>query len=176
MGAKGEDEETKPAAGGGRPRRRRQEDSENSGGAQPKSVGEGWASERKVVAADGAQKEADKLPAGRRAKKKNNFDDEGGEIGSGDIMIIPDLEEEGEAESMEPKVAMAPKNTARRVPSLRELDHAIEYVIPSATDGLDMSLLTNKLVPPEMLHEPDVPWDFDSLLQEVTQEYNAELE
>lgn len=48
-------------------------------------------------------------------------------------------------------VAAAPKNTARRVPSLRELDHAIRYTIPSAAEGLDMSMLTNTLVPPDMV-------------------------
>ncbi|CAN0431531.1 unnamed protein product [Hapterophycus canaliculatus] len=37
-----------------------------------------------------------------------------------------------------------------------------------------MSLLTSTLVPPEMLDEDDSLWDFDSLLQSVTQDFNAE--
>lgn len=48
-------------------------------------------------------------------------------------------------------VAVAPKNTTRRVPSLRELDEDLKYSVPSAADGLDMSLLTKTLVPPEMV-------------------------
>ncbi|CAN0389316.1 unnamed protein product, partial [Scytosiphon promiscuus] len=48
-------------------------------------------------------------------------------------------------------VAAAPKNTTRRVPSLRELDDDLKYAIPSGADGLDMSLLTSTLVPPEMV-------------------------
>lgn len=49
------------------------------------------------------------------------------------------------------EVAAAPKNTTRRVPSLRELDEELKRAIPSSADGLDMSLLTKTLVPPEMV-------------------------
>ena len=49
------------------------------------------------------------------------------------------------------EVAAAPKNTTRRVPSLRELDEDLKHAIPSSADGLDMSLLTKTLVPPEMV-------------------------
>lgn len=51
-------------------------------------------------------------------------------------------------------VAVAPKNTSRHVPSLRELDEELKYSVPSASDGLDMSLLTDTLVPPEMVRIP----------------------
>ncbi|CAM9487544.1 unnamed protein product [Ectocarpus fasciculatus] len=103
-----------------------------------------------------------------RANRRNHFDNEETEI-----LVIPDLEDEGE-EDVETKVAAAPQNTTRRVPSLRELDEDLKYAIPSGADGLDMSLLTKTLVPPEMLEEDDSPWEFDSLLQSVTQEFNAE--
>lgn len=49
------------------------------------------------------------------------------------------------------EVAAAPKNTTRRVPTLRELDDDLKHAIPSCADGLDMSLLTQTLVPPEMV-------------------------
>lgn len=49
------------------------------------------------------------------------------------------------------EVAVAPKNTTRRVPTLRELDEDLKYSVPPASDGLDMGLLTNTLVPPEMV-------------------------
>lgn len=48
-------------------------------------------------------------------------------------------------------VAVAPRNTTRRLPSLRELDEDLRYSVPSAAEGLDMSLLTTTLVPPEMV-------------------------
>lgn len=48
-------------------------------------------------------------------------------------------------------VAVAPKNTSRHVPSLRELDEELKYSVPSTADGLDMGLLTDTLVPPEMV-------------------------
>lgn len=35
--------------------------------------------------------------------------------------------------------------------------------------GIDLSLLTASLYPPEALAEPDVPWEFDALLQQVSQ-------
>eukprot|EP00752_Nemacystus_decipiens_P007427 g6639.t1 len=105
---------------------------------------------------------------GNRGIRRNHFDNEETEI-----LVIPDLEDEGE-EDIVLKVAAAPKNTTRRVPSLRELDEDLKHAIPSSADGLDMSLLTKTLVPPEMLEEDDSPWDFDTLLQSVTQEFNAE--
>jgi hypothetical protein len=46
------------------------------------------------------------------------------------------------------------------------LDHDIKYTIPSGA-GIDLSLLTASLVPPSMVEEADVAWDFDALLQEV---------
>ena len=47
-----------------------------------------------------------------------------------------------------------------------QLDHDIKYTIPSA-GGLDLSILTSSLVPPEMVQEADSTWEFDTLLQEV---------
>mmetsp|Transcript_12331 Transcript_12331/g.28860 ORF Transcript_12331/g.28860 Transcript_12331/m.28860 type:complete len:144 (-) Transcript_12331:199-630(-) len=89
-------------------------------------------------------------------------------------MIIPDLDEE-EAEDLTAQVAVAPKNLARRVQSLQQLDHEIKYTLPSG-GGLDLSILTASLVPPEMVQEADATWEFDTLLQEVTQEFTAEME
>ncbi|KAG5188559.1 intraflagellar transport protein 43-domain-containing protein [Tribonema minus] len=100
----------------------------------------------------------------------NSADGDG--AADGDVLVIPDLEEGG-ADDFAHTVAAAPRNTARRVPSLRELDHAIRFTIPSAAEGLDMSMLTKTLVPPHVLQEPDSLWEFDTLLQEVTQAYNA---
>ena len=58
---------------------------------------------------------------------------------------------------------------------LPQLDHDLKYTVPSG-GGLDLSFLAARLVPPSMVHEEDAPWDFDSLLQEVTLEFTAEAE
>ena len=48
-----------------------------------------------------------------------------------------------------------------------QLDHDLKYAIPAGA-GVDLSFLTASLVPSAMVHEDDTPWDFDSLLQEVS--------
>lgn len=53
-------------------------------------------------------------------------------------------------------VAVAPKNASRRLPSLHELDEDLQYSVASATDGLDMTLLTKTMVPPEMVSDPNL--------------------
>jgi len=110
------------------------------------------------------------VPRGRR-KNLRDMEDEGTEI-----LMIPDLDdEENDAEDITTQVAAAPRNVARRVQSLRELDDAIKYTVPSGA-GIDLSILTSSLVPPKMVREDDTPWEFDALLQEVTQEFNLEME
>ncbi len=42
--------------------------------------------------------------------------------------------------------------------------------------GIDLSLLTAVLCPMDALHEPDEPWEFDRLLQEVSQAIQAEVD
>lgn len=47
----------------------------------------------------------------------------------------------------------------------------------AAAPGLDLSLLTQYLVPYEVAKgEEDVPWMFDELLEELTQDLHAEME
>jgi len=105
-------------------------------------------------------------PRGRRKNLRDMEDDE-----TEMVMMIPDLDED-ESEDITLQVAAAPKAVARRVQSLQQLDHDIKYTLPSG-GGLDLSFLTAALVPPAMVEEDDALWDFDSLLQQVTQEFNA---
>lgn len=91
-----------------------------------------------------------------------------------EVLMIPDLEEE-EEEDITEQVAEAPRNVVRHVQSLQQLDHAIKFSIPSSA-GLDLSVLTAALVPPEMVRDDDTLWEFDSLLQEVTQDFHAEVQ
>ena len=96
-------------------------------------------------------------------------DDDGDEI-----LIIPDLEEEAE-EDITTQVAQAPRNLTRRLPNLRDLDAELKGAVPSGF-GVDLSVLTATLVPPDMVSEEDATWEFDALLQEVTQEFIADAE
>ncbi|GMH65440.1 hypothetical protein TL16_g04199 [Triparma laevis f. inornata] len=94
-----------------------------------------------------------------------------------DIMIIPDLDEEmNDEEDITVQVAAAPRNVNRRVASLHELDSEIKYSVSSSENGVDLSLLTTSLVPQSSVQEVDEQWDFDSLLQSVTQEFHKEKE
>lgn len=66
-----------------------------------------------------------------------------------EIPVIPDLEEEAE-EDITKQVADAPKVASRKIQTMKELDSDIKYVVRSATDtGLNLSLLTKALSPPE---------------------------
>lgn len=45
-----------------------------------------------------------------------------------------------------------------------------------ALAGVDLSLLTAAIAPPDALAEPDEVWQFDRILQQLTQEMVAEQE
>lgn len=42
--------------------------------------------------------------------------------------------------------------------------------------GIDLSLLTVLLAPPDALTEPDQPWEFERMLQEISQAMTLEEE
>merc|ERR1711988_228668 len=78
-------------------------------------------------------------------------------------------------EDLTTQVAAAPKNTTIKVQSMRELDHDIKYTLPTTMlNGLDLSLLTAALSPQSAVVEEDDTWEFDVLLQTVSQEMQAE--
>jgi hypothetical protein len=102
-------------------------------------------------------------------KRINKFDDDGD-----DILVIPDLEEDLK-EDLTTQVAVAPKNNNIKVQSMRELDHAIKYTLPTTMhNGLDLSLLTESLSPHHAVVEDDDTWEFDVLLQQVSQDMQVE--
>lgn len=91
-------------------------------------------------------------------------------------MVIPDLEEDLQ-EDLTTQVAAAPRNINIRTQSMRELDHAIKHTLPTTmVNGLDLSLLTSSLAPRDAVMEDDTTWEFDSLLQTVSQEMQAEVD
>jgi hypothetical protein len=78
------------------------------------------------------------------------------------------------------KVAAAPRNQGRKVQTLRELDGGEGGFSASGTKGgaggIDLSLLTASLCPPEALEEADEVWEFDRLLQQLSQALTADAE
>jgi hypothetical protein len=124
--------------------------------------------------AAGASSGAVSAPAkGRNSSKHHDERDE-----AGDIMILPDLDEEaGERSS---KVAVAPQHF-RAVQSLHELDRAIsglQLPAPAAASEqrLDLSILSSVLVSRDKLVEPDEAWEFEQLLEQVSQEMTKQKE
>jgi len=109
--------------------------------------------------------------AGNRKGRNRHFDDNNG---GDDIMLIPDLDDEDAEEDITVQVAAAPKNITRTVASLHELDNDLKFSVSSKEKGIDMSLLVTNLVPASAVQETDEKWDFDSLLQSVTQDFHAE--
>ena len=60
---------------------------------------------------------------------------------------------------------------------MRELDHDIKYTLPTnVQNGLDLSILTSCLSPQPLVQESDELWEFDSLLQFVSQELTADAD
>ena len=58
---------------------------------------------------------------------------------------------------------------------MRELDHDIKYTLPTnVQNGLDLSILTSCLSPQPLVQESDELWEFDSMLQFVSQELTAD--
>ena len=156
------------------------QDKPTAAAASKKPAATGWGSPAKDDQQGGGGKPVNRAndddddddadqPKSRR-RNLRDMEDEDTEI----VMMIPDLDEE-EEDDITAQVAAAPRNLARRVQSLQQLNHDIKYAIPSG-GGLDLSILTGALVPAKMVQEDDSAWKFDALLQEVTQEFNAEAE
>jgi hypothetical protein len=92
-----------------------------------------------------------------------------------EIILIPDLDEEGGADS-DQRIAHAPRNITRKIPTLNELEAAVKAAATSIVDSqdgsstLNLSILLSTLVPPNMVDEVDCLWTFESLLREITDE------
>ena len=88
-----------------------------------------------------------------------------------DIMIIPDLDEDGA--DADQRIAHAPRNINRKIPTLQDLENEVKTAVTSADSGFDLGVLLNTLVPAALLVEADVTWTFESLLRDVTDELTA---
>ncbi|KAG7393059.1 hypothetical protein PHYBOEH_006182 [Phytophthora boehmeriae] len=119
--------------------------------------------------------EATGSSGGERRNQKNRYFEEDEE--TTDIMEIPDLEEEEREPDITMMVAEAPRNTTRAVQSLKQLDKDIKFALPSATaHGVDLHLLTSALCPERAIAEEDEPWDFDTLLNDISQEIQKDVD
>lgn len=115
------------------------------------------------------EEEGEQVSTSRRRRKHFEEDDV--------IAVVPDLEEEdGRGEDITKQVAEAPRNTGRKVQTLTELDSEVRFQIRGAPVGVDVGLLTSLLVPAEGVAEVDEPWEFNSLLQEVAQAMQADID
>ena len=80
-------------------------------------------------------------------------------------------------EDITTQVAAAPRNLTKRMPSLHELQRELQHVLPEPSSrGPDITPLKRFLVPYELVQEEDEAWDFESLLQQVSQEQQADNE
>lgn len=102
--------------------------------------------------------------ASNRDKHFQENDEEG-------IMIIPDLDEDGA--DADQRIAHAPRNINRKIPTLFDLENEVKAAITSADSGFDLGILLSTLVPSSFLSEADNPWTFENLLRDVTDELTA---
>ena len=135
---------------------------------------------------------ADAAPAASSAAHaRTGWDDGGGGGGGGGpssapaaaaeeaVSVVRDGDEAAEAaERLIATVAEAPSNVAgRHIATLSELDgEGALKVAASRAEGIDLSLLTASLHPPEALEEADAVVDWELALQAVAADMAAEKE
>ena len=97
------------------------------------------------------------------------------------VQIVREHDETSEAaEQLAATVADAPRNAARRVATLKELEREKGVgaggllVGASRAEGINLHILTSALYPQESLVEPDEVLDWDLTLQKITQEMGEE--
>lgn len=158
--AKSTPAQPQPEPEAAKPRRRRAEDKQETPAASNEG---GWMNGPAPKSAK-AQAEAP-IEDIQTSKNNKHFQESNAE---GEIVMIPDLEEDGgEGDG---RVARAPRNTNRRIPTLAELESDAKAAIMISESGLDLSVLLSTLVPPAMVVESDTPWTFESLLRDITDE------
>ena len=100
------------------------------------------------------------------------------------VAVIRDTDQET-IDDLASKIASAPRNTTRRVQSLAELDNDTFSSFTgnnttannnNSLKNIDLSLLTSALCSPEILQENDEVWEFDRLLQSLSQQMTIDAE
>ena len=106
--------------------------------------------------------EEEELRSTQRNNKHRDDDDD---------IIIPDLDEDGRGfgGGRDSRIAQAPRNVVRKIPTLDELERDVQSTLPTVSaGGYDLAVLTSTSVPSTGLADIDETWDFDGLLREVT--------
>ena len=149
-----------------KPRRRRAADQDDD--QEKGTENGGWmsmtSSDNKTQVKKNVDESTDIVPqSSNRDKHFQENDDE--------IMIIPDLDEEGT--DSDQRIAHAPRNINRKIPTLAELEHDIKAAANSGDSGFELGILLSTLVPSSFLTETDNVWTFENLLRDVTDELTA---
>ncbi|XP_034947924.1 intraflagellar transport protein 43 homolog isoform X2 [Chelonus insularis] len=131
--------------------------------APPRTRKAGWSDEHKINKTKSAN-----LIEHEKNRKSNRNDIED------DIPIIPDIEEIQEESGFSP-IETAISAGINRVTAFKDLDtDLIKNASFAFLDGVNLSLLTEKLYPEKLLDEPDEVWTWDSLFTQVSSELNSE--
>lgn len=164
------EEDTAP----GKPRRKREGDDKPSS-SSGKDTGGGWMSmssdpkpkiNTNVQFDNDNNDENDNITIKNNKKDKHFQDDD-----DGGIMIIPDLDEDGGDDDS--RVARAPKNIHRKIPTLADLEDEVKSAIPTIEGGFNLKVLLETLIPPGQVQDPDSAWSFETLLRDITDELTS---
>lgn len=150
-----------------KPRRRRTAGNTND---EPDKGGEngGWmsvnTSDSKTVVKKNSVEDFEVVP--QALNKDKHFQEN-----NDDIMIIPDLDEDGT--DADQRIAHAPRNINRKIPTLLDLENEVKTAVTAVDSGFNLSVLLSTLVPAALVLEADTAWTFESLLRDVTDELTA---
>ncbi|GFS60535.1 intraflagellar transport protein 43 homolog [Nephila pilipes] len=91
-----------------------------------------------------------------------------------EIPVIPDLDAMKE-EELSADVAKAPSLTISRIATYQELDSDLsKHSAFQSLDGIDLSLLTKRLLPEHLVKKDDeTPWSWDTLFADVSSHFNS---
>ncbi|GIY82868.1 intraflagellar transport protein 43 homolog [Caerostris extrusa] len=91
-----------------------------------------------------------------------------------EIPVIPDLDTMKE-EELSADVAKAPSLTISRIATYQELDSDLsKHSAFQTLDGIDLSLLTKRLLPEHLVKKEDeTPWTWDTLFADVSSHFNS---
>ncbi|XP_015907632.1 intraflagellar transport protein 43 homolog [Parasteatoda tepidariorum] len=93
-----------------------------------------------------------------------------------EIPVIPDLDTMKD-EELSADIAKAPNLAVSRIATYQELDSDLsKHAAFQALDGIDLTLLTKRLLPEHVVKKEDeIPWTWDTLFADVSSQLNAKM-